>query len=152
MPKNPKILFIGRLEPDLGIITYLNALDLLKIEIDFAGDGSLRTKCQKYGRVFGFVDINKIINDYDIIFTSSYLSILEALNHSKYVFSIYENPLKEDYLKMSPLKAFIWIGNNPKDLAKAIFKTMPKSGFSWAKQQTWGNVTDIYLKLWQKHL
>ncbi len=60
----PKILFIGRLEKDLGLETYFKAIDLLKIKIDFAGTGSQKKECQKHGKVLGFIDINKIYSLY----------------------------------------------------------------------------------------
>lgn len=146
----PKILFIGRLEKDLGLETYFQVLKILKLKADFAGDGSLRKKCQKYGKVLGFTDIKKKINNYDIIFTSSYLSILEGLIHKKPVFAVYENSLKEDYLKMAPFSKYISILKSPKDIS--LEKKYSQEGYKWAKKQTWGNVTDIYLKLWQKYL
>lgn len=145
-----KILFIGRLEKDLGLETYFKALDILKLKIDIAGDGSLKKECQKYGRVLGFVDIDKIIKNYNIIFASSYLSILQALINKKPVIAVYENPLKEDYLKMSPFSRFISIVNNPKDFS--LNKKFSQKGYDWAQKQTWQKVTDIYLKLWQKYL
>lgn len=142
----PKILFIGRLEKDLGLETYFKALDRLKLKIDFAGDGSLRYEAKKYGKVLGFIDIKKIIKNYDIIFASSYMSILQGLIFKKPVFSVYENPLKEDYLKMSPFKKYISI--NKID----INNKYSEEGYDWAKKQTWQKVTDLYLKLWQKYL
>lgn len=145
-----KVLFIGRLEKDLGLETYFKAIDILKLKIDFAGDGSLRSEAQKYGKVLGFINIKKIIKNYDIIFASSYLSILQALIFKKPVFAVYENPLKEDYLKMSPFKNYISIINNPKDIRINI--KYSQEGYQWAKNQTWQKVTDIYLKLWQKYL
>jgi len=145
-----KCLFIGRLEKDLGLETYFQALDSLKLKADFAGDGSLRNKCQKYGKVLGFTDIKKIISNYDIIFTSSYLSILESLIHKKPVYSVYENSLKEDYLKMSPFSKYINIINNSGEIS--LDKKYSQKGYEWAKKQTWEKVTDIYIKLWQKYL
>jgi glycosyltransferase involved in cell wall biosynthesis len=145
-----KVLFIGRLENDLGLETYFKAIDYLKFKVDFAGDGSLRKKCQKYGKVLGFMDIKKIIKSYDVIFTSSYLSIMESLINKKPVIAVYENSLKEDYLKMSPFSKYIQIINNSKDINLNI--KYSEQGYKWAKEQTWGKVTDIYLKLWQKYL
>lgn len=145
-----KILFIGRLEKDLGLETYFKAIKLLKLKIDFAGSGSLSSKAKKYGKVLGFIDIQKIIKNYDVFFTSSYLSILQALIFKKPVFAVYENPLKEDYLKMSPFSKYISIISNPKDIKINI--SYSQKGYEWAKNQTWSKIADLYLKLWQKYL
>lgn len=145
-----KALFIGRLEKDLGLETYFKAIKNLNLEINFAGDGSFHSEAKKYGKVLGFVNINKIVKNYDIIFASSYLSILQALIFKKPVFSVYENPLKEDYLKMSPFNNFITIVDKPEQIR--LNKKFSQEGYQWAKKQTWEKVTDIYLKLWQKYL
>lgn len=139
-----KLLFIGRLEKDLGLKTYFQVIKKYNLKIDFAGSGSMKNECQKYGRVLGFVDINKIIKNYDIIFASSYLSILQSLIFKKPVFAVYENPLKEDYLKMSPFKKYISINKIN------LNKKYSVSGYNWAKKQTWSKVTDIYIKLWNR--
>lgn len=141
-----KALFIGRLEKDLGLDTYFKIIQNLKLQTDFAGDGKLKSTCQKYGRVLGFVDIKKIIKNYDMIFASSYLSILEALIAKKPVFAVYENELKKDYLKITPFYKYISINKIDVDKKYSI------EGYNWAKKQTWGKVTDLYIKLWQKYL
>lgn len=154
-----KILLIGRLEQDIGVRIYLQALDELKkrgVQYTFGvcGDGSLRKSAEQYGKVHGFVEyIIPFIQKADIIFASSYLSILSALINKKLVFSTYTNSLKKDYLKKSPFSKYISIENSAKDLSDKIqhypdFKQDREQGYAFAKTQTWGSVTNMYLALW----
>jgi len=158
-----KILLIGRLEEDTGILIYLKALEVLKnrkisFEFETCGDGSLRRIAIKYGKVYGFVkDMDKYIERSDFVFTSSYLSILEAIYRGKIVFSVFQNKLKEDYLKMSPFAKWVVIESSPKDLANRIIyfvnhrdekEKMINKGYEWVKTQTWEKVVSLYLSLW----
>ena len=158
-----KILFIGRLERDTGLPIYLKALEKFSIfnfqfSINFVGDGTLRKEAEKYGRVLGFVrDVGKHIRKADFVFTSGYLSILEAMINKKLVFAVYDNPLKEDYLRMAPFNKWIVIESNPKELAvkvKFYFenpleeKKVVEEAYNWAREQTWEKLTKNYLELW----
>lgn len=159
-PKKVKILFIGRLESDTGLPVFLNALDYLgKKGIDFefkaAGDGILRKQASKLGNVLGFTkNISKYIYEADIILCSSYLSILESLIFRKNIISVYDNPLKKDYLMLSPMSEYVFIENNYKSVVdKILFITKNKKinndGYIWARKQSWENVVGLYIKLWK---
>ncbi len=159
-----KILFIGRLEEDMGIQIYLKALKKLKekrIDFEFkaCGDGKLRKKVEKYGKVYGYIeDVDSFIEKTNIVFASSYLCILEALKNKKLVFSVYNNALKEDYLKMAPFAPFIVIAKNSKTLANKLYEFIknPKekerliyNGHRWSRMKTWNEVVSLYLHLWR---
>jgi len=159
-----KILFIGRLEEDTGVLIYLKALELMRqkkisFEFEACGNGSLRGEVERYGMVYGFVkDIGKYIVRSDFVFTSSYLSILEAISRGKIVFSVFQNKLKEDYLKMSPFAKWIIIENSPEKIIEKIHYFMKHQkekkeildiAYSWVKMQTWEKVISIYLQLWK---
>ena len=161
-----KILFIGRIEEDTGVLIYLKALELLrqeKIEFEFeaCGDGSLRREVERYGKVNGFAEeLDNYFKDSDIVFASSYLSIFEAMKHKKLVFAVYNNPLKKDYLKMSPFEKWIVIENSPEKIAEKIkyfVKHQKKKNkivnraCEWVKTQTWNRVADEYLNLWHSN-
>ncbi len=158
-----RILFIGRLEEDNGALVYLKALRLMrqkKIEIEFeaCGEGSLRSEVEQYGKVYGFVkDLSQYLQKADIVFVSSYLSILESMKHRKLVFSVYDNPLKEDYLKMSPFSKWIIIESSPKKLAGKMKyfiqheeerEKLVNKSYEWVRKQTWEKVLGIYIDLW----
>ncbi len=159
------IAFIGRLDADTGLLFYMQALQLLKekniqFSFDLYGDGELKKIAQKTGTVHGFVkDVEKEIAQADIVFASSYLSILESMAELKQIYSTYSNPLKEDYLKMTPFSKFIVIENDPKKLAEKIEyyfkhpkeqKKMVDSAYDWVKDQTWDTITTLYVKLWKR--
>lgn len=159
-----KILFLGRIDEDTGVKLYVKVLDKLKehkVNFDFiaCGDGKLRNLFEKYGKVTGFVrNTGKYVTDSDIIFSSSYLSILESLVEKKIIISVYQNPLKKSYLMDSPLKKYITISNNVLDMAKKIIyysksgrnNNMTEEGFIFAKQQTWDSIANMYMNLWTK--
>ena len=158
-----KIVFIGRLEKDTGILNYLEVLKFLKrkniaFTFEAFGDGRLRNVTESFGKVYGFVqNLNDYIQTGDIFFTSSYLSLLELLTNKKFVIAMYDNPLKEDYLKMSPFAKWITIESSPQKVSKAIasFLKYPttrakviEQGYEWARKQTWDNVVEKYISLW----
>jgi hypothetical protein len=124
------------------------------------GDGELGQELEHFGKIEGFInDIENKIKAADIIFTSSYLTMLQVLAARKIVISVFENKLKEDYLKNSPFAKYIYICKSGEEIYSVIqsiavesWKTnsMVENGFKWAVGQTWGNVTEKYLKLWKK--
>lgn len=165
-------VFIGRLEKDTGIMTYVNAIKILKnkyninFEVDICGDGSLRETIEKAIKenelnikLHGFVENP---TDYLIkskfAFVSGYLAILEAMINKKLVFSVYENELKRDYLTLMPnSKSMMIITSSPEELAEKIayYHKNPEraeekieNAYNFAKEQTWDKVADTYLKLW----
>lgn len=164
-PKNKNsAVFIGRLDEHTGILDYSKAIetvrnDLPEFELKILGDGKYFNKLKKY-KPLGFKpNIEEYLMEYNFAFVSRYLSILEALANRRLVFALYDNPVKEDYLKMAPFGKFIVIENNPKKLAEKIryYLENPKeseklknNGFIWVKDQSWENVVNTYFKLWSK--
>jgi glycosyltransferase involved in cell wall biosynthesis len=163
--KKLDILFIGRLEEDTGVLEYVKLLELLKNnQVEFSltvlGDGTLRHELEKYGRVEGFVkNVVHYIGKANVIFASSYLSILQGLAEKKFVVALYDNPLKKDYLLMSPFADFIIAEPSAEKAYEKLkffilnpnrLKKMIHEGSSWADIQTWDKVTELYLKLWKK--
>lgn len=154
-----KILFIGRIEKDMGIEIYSKVLAKLKnYSFEAVGDGLMRSELEKYGKVHGFVkNLNTYIKQASIIFSSSYLSILESLDFKKPVFSVYENPLKRDYLQMSPFSKWIYISNSFQKTLRQINSVVRNNkvreknlllSYNWVKDKTWKKVARDYLMLW----
>ncbi len=165
-------MFIGRLEEETGIMEYLNAINILKkkkinIKLDVYGDGSLAKNAKNYVRknnlnvkFKGFVkNIEKYIKDYDFVFVSRYLGILEALAFKKYIFAVYNNEIKKDYLKMAPFSKFISISHDSKSIALEIEKYFKNKkeiekkielGFKLVENKNWEALANLYLKLWKK--
>lgn len=104
-------------------------------------------------------DVKPYIDRSRFVFTAGYLSILEAMVRKRLVFAVYDNPLKEDYLKMSPLADKIVITGSANELLRKVNyylqhpekeKALVEKAYQWAKKQTWSQVADLYEKLWQK--
>lgn len=159
--KKLKILIIGRLEKDIGVQVYKDTLRKLtdkgvKFNLTVCGDGVFRSDFEKYGTVLGFSsDRNKFIKNADVVFASSYLSMLESLSFGKSVMAAYTNPLKHDYLRMSPFDKYITISNDASIFVKKVINFKPNKRLRdqaqrWALTQTWEKVADIYEELWKK--
>jgi len=155
-------LFIGRLDEQTGIMDYANAVDLITEKIkDFKftiiGDGEFTQRLSRY-RPLGFKpNPEAYFKSHNFAFVSRYLTVLEALANQRLVFALYDNPVKEDYLKMSPFSRFIVIENNSERLAEKVLeylrnddmsKKMVEEGYKWVKTQTWDGVVDKYYRLW----
>lgn len=162
--KKLKIAFIGRLENDTGILPYCEVINLLKnkgidCEFNIYGEGSLKNKIT-IGNLQGVtINVDSVIETHDILFVSSYLSILDSLNHQKLVVSLYDNPLKKDYLYLSPFKEWIVIGKNAGDVSQQLvtllkdekkLQGMKQKGKEWVNTQSWSHVVDLYEQLWEK--
>ncbi len=164
-------LFAGRLEPDTGFVTYLEALRLLRIEhnvelpLEVCGDGSLREQAEKlaaeagldvtfHGRV---PDIMPYLRNCRFAFVSGLLAMLEAMACGRAVFAVYDNPLKEDYLRLFPGAEHCVIAGTAQDLAAELQRCLAEpdlieakgaAGYEFARTQTWRRVAELYMDLY----
>lgn len=160
-------VFVGRLDEQTGIKTYIKAVKLIKKKIpDFIfaiiGDGKFRKEVEEDFRVLGFQkNPEKYYQDYNFAFVSRYLSILEAMAAKKLVFAVYDNPLKEDYLRMAPFSKYIVIFKSSSELVSKVSFYLDNSdekqkiiakARDWVKKQTWEEMVNTYLKLWNINL
>lgn len=158
------ITYVGRLDPDTGLLIFLTVLDLLKkvkdirFTVDFCGDGALKTQCAKYGRVHGFVDPTPYLSKARFCFASGYLSLLEAMANKCIVLTGYDNDLKKDYYLKTPFSDWIYSSNNPEILARNIIhfyingklaQKNTESGYNWVRKQTWEKLVNDYFSLWK---
>lgn len=163
--KRESAVFVGRLEKNTGILSYLEAVGIIKklipnFEFTIIGDGELKDKIPKEIRIYkSDRGVEKYLRESNFVFASGYLSILEAFVNKRLVFVFYDNPLKEDYLKMTPFSKFMIIENSPEKLADKVLyylnhqkeaEELKRKAFDWAKDQTWENVVKIYYQLWEK--
>jgi glycosyltransferase involved in cell wall biosynthesis len=161
--KPESAIFIGRLDEQTGLLTYLQAVEKLRKQISnfkflVIGDGKLKSKIAKENEILEATDnATEYFNKYNFAFVSRYLSILEAMAAKRLVFAVYDNPIKEDYLKMAPFSKYVVISNSPSEIGEKVqyFLKKPReiqgltnSGFNWAKEQNWEKLVNIYLKLW----
>jgi glycosyltransferase involved in cell wall biosynthesis len=156
-------IFIGRLDEQTNILGYLEVVRLLRNKLPnfrllVFGDGKYLRKSKELTNCKGFVsNAEKYISQANYAFVSRYLSILEAFINKRMVFALYDNKIKEDYLKMTPYSKWIVVEGSPAKLAEKLlyYKThqiegnkMIKSAYTWAQSQTWDNMVNNYKKLW----
>ncbi len=160
--KDLSAVFFGRLENQTGILEYVSAYKLLKktypkLKFTVIGDGPLSDKLPKDIIRRGFEpNIEEFISQHRFIFVSRYLSMLEAMIQKKEVIAIYSDPIKKDYLKMSPFKKYIHIAKNSHEIAQFVdfsIKNGPdkqqiEAGHVWAENNSWKKVLSTYLALW----
>lgn len=159
-------LFIGRLDEQTGIQTYVNAIRLIRkkipgFELLVVGDGKFKKNIKKDIQVLGFQESpEKYFDRYRFAFVSRYLSIFEAMASKRLVFSVYDNPLKRDYLQMAPFSKLINIITTKEELSSLVLfylnnpnkeKKMVRDAFEWVKNQTWEKVVRIYINLWRNN-
>jgi glycosyltransferase involved in cell wall biosynthesis len=174
LPKNEKVpahsngaVFIGRLDEQTGIKTYAEAVEIVRKKIlnfDFLviGDGKYKNIINKKNKTLNAVsNAAKYFQDYEFAFVSRYLSILEAIAAKRLVFAVYDNPIKEDYLRLAPFSKQIVIFSSPLELSSKLlyYKNHPKSkeemigkAYLWVQKQTWEKIVKTYLKLWARSL
>lgn len=158
-----KLLVFGRLSHDNDLNIVIKALSIIKEElptlgITFLGDGELAAQASSVGSVVGFQETTApYLAKSAFVFSSSYLSILDSQASGSDVFSVFGNPLKEDYLNSSPFAKYLSISDSPEKLAASFLdhyyhpKKYEKKRLEaqrWALTQTWDKVADVYLKLW----
>lgn len=160
-----KIIFVGRLAPDTGILQYLEALNILKDQqlnyhLDVYGDGQLMNQAKHYVKqqqldvIFhGTVaEAEQLFSHYEIAFVASYLSICEALKQNCRVIAHYSNDFIKDYLSMSIYRDYILLAKNASAIAQAIIKPAKtkKLDKKLSNSLTWPVIANTYQKLWQK--
>jgi glycosyltransferase involved in cell wall biosynthesis len=162
------VIFLGRLEEETGILEYLKALSILQekhlnLTMDVFGDGALINESIKYAKDHslrvnfkGFVaNASDFIKNYEYVFCSRYLGMLEAMAGQKPVFAVYNNEIKKDYLQMTPFAKYISITSDSVLISNAISSYMEKKNlevtraYLWVKNETWEKMVNLYLQLWK---
>jgi glycosyltransferase involved in cell wall biosynthesis len=164
-------LYVGRLAPDTGIMAYLEALRLLRergldLSLIVCGDGPLRDKvidfaCEADVNVIlrGWItDVGACLDECRFAFVSGYLSILETMANRRLACSLYDNPLKRDYLELFPAAQNMIIADGAEALASAIqehvsnpatTRAVIDEAEAFARGQTWRKVAQLYLDLYR---
>lgn len=160
-------VFMGRLDEQTGVLEYVKAVALLRkkypqFKLLVVGDGKYKKKIDKKAKVLGFKkNPERYFPEYHFAFVSRYLSILEAFAAKKLVVAVYDNPVKEDYLRMAPYAKFIIIAKDASEITRKVQfvlnhpkleKQMVESAYIWVKNQTWENMIELYMKLWKMDL
>lgn len=160
--KKNTAIFIGRLDEHTGIADYVDAVKLIRKEIPsftltVYGDGPYKDKINGPGIILKGYDTSadKEIAKYEFAFVSRYLAILEAMAAKRRVVAVYDNPVKKDYLTMTPFREWISICSDAQSIAKEVVEKNGREksvqhAFAWVKDQTWEHLSDVYLSLWNK--
>ncbi len=157
-----KALFVGRLDDDTGIESYIKALNLIdkrhEISLDVFGDGPLRQKLQEmvleqqlHVMFHGWTAKEKIhFENYHLLFSSQYLSILDGLAADLHVVAFVDTPIKKDYLTLTPFAPWISVVYSVKEIALQLITSFvqQEKAVEWAHAQTWESITAQYLQLW----
>ncbi len=154
-------LFFGRLEQQTGIKEYYEAflkLNKLKsFKFNVIGNGTYGNYMTKISISQFKSDVSGDIRDSRFIFVSGYLSMLEAMVEKRLVFAVYSDPLKKDYLLLSPFAKNTEICSSTNEIVERVnyYLNNPKkekekveNAYRWAKDQTWEKVVNTYKNIW----
>lgn len=157
--------FFGRLDEQTGILTYIKIFEKLlkkypRFKFLVMGEGKYKNQINKKISIIDFQNNpEKYYQKYHFAFISRYLSILEAIASKHLVFAVYDNPVKEDYLKLSPVAKYIVIEKDADLLSEKIifYLNHPEQeiklvndAYNWVKKYTWETMAELYLSLWSK--
>jgi len=98
-----------------------------------------------------------ILKNSDIVLSSGYLSILESYINKRPVVSVYDNPLKKDYLQLMPCSPFA-CGTSFEVAEKIDFIWENGTGelldinYRFALGNSWSRVVDRYEELVRKNV
>lgn len=163
--KKQKVAFVGRLEKDTGFVELLKATSDQTgsngLIVDVFGNGSLanlsygNSSLKLYGHVENLVER---LSGYDVVVTSGYLGILEALFLGKNVISISDSSLKKDYLNISGLSPqYLTVVNSAEKLRCVLRELQCRSVVKEPIDQeilyqhfSWSFVVNSYVELWEK--
>ena len=170
-PLGEGALFIGRLEPDTGLMSTVEALRLLKAQhglelpLQVCGDGSQRAAAAAGAASAGLAvtfhgqvaDVSPYLQQARFAFVSGFLGMLEAMALGRAVLAVYDNPLKEDYLRLFPGAQHVAIAGSPEELAGQLAALLAdpeglagrlEQAYRFAQTQTWARVADLYRSLY----
>jgi glycosyltransferase involved in cell wall biosynthesis len=164
LPLENRTVFVGRLEFDTGIIDYLQLMKYLPRDftLDVFGSGKLQKQVihlikdysdrVKYHGIC--VEPERVIKAARHVFASQYLTILEAMQQGRIVWSLAATKLKTDYLNCHPQRKNLLFGKTPQEIM-VDYETkanrvgqMTKYAQEWAVAQTPNKLAKQYLKLW----
>jgi glycosyltransferase involved in cell wall biosynthesis len=165
-PKTLKLIFVGRLASDTGILEYLRAVEKMSVaghhlSLSIFGTGPLLAESQKRAaRISAEITFHppqkielSLLRRYSVALVSGYLTILEALAAGIPVIALTntDSQIKSDYLYMTPFAQWLTIANTAEEVASALQKklSLNPAAQQWASQQTWAKVAELYTNLWK---
>ncbi|MCO6437539.1 MAG: glycosyltransferase family 4 protein [Phycisphaerae bacterium] len=164
-------IYVGRLELDTGIQTYLDAVAKLdpqrtgQFRLDVCGDGSLRENLEARVRrerlsvrFLGRIpDAQQLLGRHAFAFVDGRMVIQEAMARRRPVLSAYGHPLKRDYLCGESFSPFLFAASSGTDLANRVRKLAEdprdmretvERAFEFSRRLSWTETARRYLALW----
>lgn len=166
-------VFVGRLDADTGLLTYLEGLVRLRerhqvnLPLRVIGDGPARKDAEQRAlqarlevEFVGQVeDVAPALRAAKFALVSGLLSMLEAMAYGAAVLAVYDNPLKEDYLRLFPGARHIAIAGSADELADDIAELLAcpetlertlSAAYAFAREQTWERLAQLYLRVYAR--
>ena len=155
-----KLLYIGRLDKDVGfdicVELCLLLKDKYKIKFEIIGDGELKPLIPKTAKFFGSVTNPDIyVSRNDVIYTTGFLTFLEAAIAKKLIIASYADPVRRDYVLMHPISKYMVTGSKASEIKAKLeslslndVNLMTKNAYNWAKLQTWEKLAKQHEEIW----
>ncbi len=157
------VCLFGRLAKDTGAAETAHGLRQIAeagrpLKITVCGDGPLAQTIKSsldHPNIqltwLGFYkDVYPVLAEHDIICTSGYLAILEALGCGARVFAYYDNPVKRDYLEASPMAQWMVISHDEGTVVAGLNAMLSgdnstdRMAIQFAHAQSWHKIVRIY--------
>jgi hypothetical protein len=166
-----RLAYVGRFERDSGVLELVEAVRLhckssgRALELHLFGRGSLESELARLAPTDLLSltvsppvgNLRDVLRSFPIIFASGYLTMIEALCARRIVFAYYDNPLREDYLRLHPAAGSMFICGSADDVTDALAKCeqrirwaceFSEPGWRWAREQSWDKLALQYTALW----
>lgn len=167
--------FVGRLEPDTGITTYLDAVHILRevhgcaLSLRVVGDGSMRAELEERARrdrlPVEFLGQREDAADQLLrsrfAFVDGRMAILEAFARRRVVLSAYGNEWKKDYLTGERFSPFLAAFPDGATLAAAVVRLADEpeelerravAAFEFARGLSWDRCAVCFETMWRERL
>ena len=171
-PPRPQAVFVGRLAPDTGVDVYLQGLGLLAREYGLhlplvvCGEGPWRGAMEDTAAAGGLdvtfegavPDPGPYLARASLVFAPGYLAMLEAMAHRRPVVSVYNSPVRADYLRSMPEpERILSIAGEAGELAAVLARMLSapadlaaqvEAAYRFASRWTWASLAQTYVDLW----
>ena len=171
-PPPDRAVYVGRLEWDTGIPTYIDAIAVLhrkhglKVSLEVYGGGSLEAKLRERVerdrlpvKFHGFVENAQVhLADGCFAFVAGRLAIQEAMARRRLVIATYVNDLKRDYVSKEPFSPYLLMAGSAEEVADRVAEyardaqaraRLVARAFEHARTLTWQRTAQGYLNLWR---
>lgn len=151
-------IYLGRLANDTGLPLLLSVINPQHNQLEFWGDGLLFQKCQKIGKVRGWVKnplekLSQLQIQPRGIIAGGYLAVLEALSLGLRVMVIADNPLKLAYYQLAPFAKYLIIATSAAEISSGLMvpnhQTLQEQARDIKANYSWENLAMAYIKLYE---